>query len=85
MSKEKVQAELQRNTQLLEKVQMIEALTTEEISEAVTIRRNTTSQYLNELVKEDLAIKVKTRPAVFYDKAIFSGKFFFLPSPTMTI
>ncbi|MGF1932447.1 sigma 54-interacting transcriptional regulator [Enterococcus casseliflavus] len=76
MSKEKVQAELQRNTQLLEKVQMIEALTTEEISEAVTIRRNTTSQYLNELVKEDLAIKVKTRPAVFYDKAIFSEKFF---------
>ncbi|ENZ6558354.1 sigma 54-interacting transcriptional regulator [Enterococcus faecium] len=76
MSKEKVQEELTKRTQLLEQLELSESLTTEEISAAVDIRRNTTSQYLNELVKSGEAIKVKTRPAVFYDKGLFSEKFF---------
>ncbi|OTO77332.1 MULTISPECIES: sigma 54-interacting transcriptional regulator [unclassified Enterococcus] len=76
MSKEKVQDKLRQNTSLLTELQLSEDLTTDALSEAVAIRRNTTSQYLNELVKADQAIKVKTRPAVFYDKAIFAEKFF---------
>lgn len=76
MSKDQVQSELLKNTQNLEKISLSEALTTEAISDAVSIRRNTTSQYLNELVKSNIAIKVKTRPAIFFDRATFAEKFF---------
>lgn len=76
MSKDQVQSELLKNTQNLEKISLSEALTTESISDAVSIRRNTTSQYLNELVKSNIAIKVKTRPAIFFERAMFAEKFF---------
>lgn len=44
MSKDQVQSELRKNTQDLEKISLSESLTTEAISDAVSIRRNTTSQ-----------------------------------------
>ncbi|SHK45838.1 Transcriptional regulator containing an AAA-type ATPase domain and a DNA-binding domain [Clostridium cavendishii DSM 21758] len=40
-------------------------VTTEEISEKLSIRRNLVSQYLNELVEEKKAMKIKTRPVLF--------------------
>ena len=76
MSKDKVIEQLQIETEKLKEVVASGALTTEAISSAIGIQRNTTSQYLNELIKEDLAIKVKTRPAYYFDKAVFAEKFF---------
>lgn len=78
MSKDQVQSELRKNTQDLEKISLSESLTTEAISDAVSIRRNTTSQYLNELVKSNIAIKVKTRPAIFLSEQCFLKNFLFL-------
>lgn len=40
-------------------------ITTEEISKILSIRRNLVSQYLNELVEEKKAMKIKTRPVLF--------------------
>lgn len=76
MSKKKVQDKLRENTSLLTELKLSDDLTTEILSDAISIRRNTTSQYLNELVKANKAIKIKTRPAVFYDKEVFIEKFF---------
>jgi sigma-54 dependent transcriptional regulator of gfr operon len=82
LSKQQVLAILKENTQALGELTFNELLTTEGISELVAIRRNTTSQYLNEFVKEGLAIKVKSRPAVFFDKEAFS-QLFFKPSQSV--
>ena len=76
MSKNKVLAILAANTEAVEKIAPEEYLTAEGISEMVGIQRNTTSQYLNEFIKEGLAIKVKSRPALFYHKATFEERFF---------
>lgn len=83
MSKDQVQSELLKNTQNLEKISLSEALTTESISDAVSIRRNTTSQYLNELVKSNIAIKVKTRPAIFLSERRLRKNFLFLQNKCM--
>lgn len=85
MSKDQVQSELLKNTQNLEKISLSEALTTEAISDAVSIRRNTTSQYLNELVKSNIAIKVKTRPAIFLSERRLLKNFLFLQNKCMKI
>ena len=42
--------------------------TTNHISESLNISRNLASQYLNELVKEERAIKVNSRPVYFFHK-----------------
>lgn len=76
MSKLKVLELLKSNTALIEKLAFSDLLTTEGISETVGIQRNTTSQYLNELVKEQEAIKVKSRPALFFHKKVFTESFF---------
>lgn len=76
VSKNKVLAALMANTEAVEQLQSDSSLTTEGISEIIGISRNTTSQYLNEFVKEGLALKVKSRPALFYHKGIFKERFF---------
>lgn len=76
MSKSKVLMTLRRNTEAIEDISEDDSLTTAGISESIGIQRNTTSQYLNELVKEKLAIKIKTRPAFFLHKEVFQKKFF---------
>ena len=42
--------------------------TANHISESLNISRNLASQYLNELVKEERAIKVNSRPVYFFHK-----------------
>ncbi|MBO0458189.1 sigma 54-interacting transcriptional regulator [Enterococcus hulanensis] len=76
MSKKKVLEILKSNTEKIEKINADDHLTAEGISEIIGIQRNTTSQYLNEFVKEGLAIKVKSRPALFYYKDSFRQIFF---------
>ncbi|UPO90124.1 sigma 54-interacting transcriptional regulator [Niallia sp. Man26] len=76
MSKSKILKALILHTEELNAIDPVEILTAEGISEYVGIQRNTASQYLNELVKEKRALKVKSRPAYFFDREIFSQKFF---------
>ncbi len=82
MSKERVLTVLKEHTNQVEKIAPSETLTTEGISEKVGIQRNTTSQYLNELVKEERVLKIRSRPAIFYDKTVFSERFF---TPKQTV
>jgi sigma-54 dependent transcriptional regulator, gfr operon transcriptional activator len=76
MSKKEVLKALTSATEQLKDIGPHEILTTEGISEQIGIQRNTTSQYLNELVKESKAIKIKSRPAYFLDRETFIKKFF---------
>ena len=82
MSKKKVLELLQTNTETVEKIASDDHLTAEGLSEIIGIQRNTTSQYLNEFVKEGVAIKVKSRPALFYHKEAFKQRFF---EPHLTV
>lgn len=52
------------------------SLTSEKLAVMLNVARNTVSQYLNELVKEGFAFKVKSRPAYFFAKEAFENKFF---------
>lgn len=76
MSKKEVLKALTFVTDQLQEIGPFETLTTEGISEQIGIQRNTTSQYLNELVKESKAIKIKSRPAYFLERETFTKKFF---------
>ncbi|MGM0123962.1 sigma-54 dependent transcriptional regulator, gfr operon transcriptional activator [Enterococcus sp. AZ194] len=76
MSKHKVKERLIIYTRKLTEINEEEQLTAEAIAEAIGIARNTISQYLNELVREGDAIKVKSRPAYFFDKATFETLFY---------
>lgn len=49
--------------------------TTISISEKLSISRNLASQYLNELVKEDVFVKVNSRPVYFFDKKTLEKKY----------
>lgn len=49
-------------------LQDLKHFTANDISETLNISRNLASQYLNELVKEKLAIKVNSRPVYFFHK-----------------
>ncbi|MFC6295200.1 sigma 54-interacting transcriptional regulator [Lactiplantibacillus daoliensis] len=56
----------------------IETITTERLAKQVGLSRNTVSQYLNELLKQEQLIQIKTRPTNFADRATFC-KLFFIP------
>ncbi|WP_367569412.1 sigma 54-interacting transcriptional regulator [Lacrimispora sp.] len=49
-------------------LQDLKHFTANDISETLNISRNLASQYLNDLVKEKLAIKVNSRPVYFFHK-----------------
>lgn len=76
MSKQEILHALEQATKALAKVSADDQLTTEGICEEVGIQRNTASQYLNEFIREQLAFKVKSRPAIYFHKAVFEEKFF---------
>lgn len=45
-------------------------LSTTDLAEKLSLKRNTVSHYLNQLVKENELIKINTRPAVFILKKL---------------
>lgn len=53
----------------------IEYYTTSAISDNLSISRSLTSQYLNELCKEESLIKVNTRPVYYFDKKALENKY----------
>lgn len=64
-NKKKIEDMLKNSTRQCSKNQDFKGITTEEIAEKLLIRRNLVSQYLNELVGENKALKSKTRPVLF--------------------
>lgn len=76
MSKQEILKFLRDATDELSEINGSEQLTTEGICESAGIQRNTASQYLNEFVKNRIAFKVKTRPALFFHRETFESKFF---------
>ncbi|MFC7395360.1 sigma 54-interacting transcriptional regulator [Scopulibacillus cellulosilyticus] len=53
-----------------------ENFTATRISEVFHVKRNTVSHYLNRMVKDELVIKINTRPVYFLSRAVFEQKFF---------
>lgn len=54
-------------------LQDLKRFTANDISETLSISRNLASQYLNELVKEKLAIKINSRPVYFLHKKTWNA------------
>jgi sigma-54 dependent transcriptional regulator of gfr operon len=76
-NKQKVAALLARITKevdIIEGVNLKDA-TAKKISGLSGMQRNVASKFLNELVKEKGAIKVNTRPVLFFDKNILEEKY----------
>lgn len=55
-------------------------LTAKMISEIFHVKRNTVSHYMNQLIDENLVIKINTRPVYFLSRSIFEQKFFGSPN-----
>ncbi|MDF7683240.1 sigma 54-interacting transcriptional regulator [Lactobacillus sp. ESL0679] len=62
-TKEKILLLIKQNNQSADK-----HISTENIAEKLSVKRNTVSYYLNQLVNENKVIKIDTRPVVFIDK-----------------
>ncbi|WP_390405770.1 sigma 54-interacting transcriptional regulator [Lacticaseibacillus jixiensis] len=71
-----VQEEVRRETQAASSLQDLTRITTEQIAATVQLSRNTTSQYLNELLKQRTVIQIKSRPTYFADREAFAAQFF---------
>lgn len=53
----------------------IDCITTKEIAENLDLKRSNVSHDLNQLVKEDKVLRIKSRPVLFFDKEILLMKF----------
>jgi sigma-54 dependent transcriptional regulator of gfr operon len=76
LSKELVKHELITETNNLERLMDIRIITANQIAAKLQLSRNTVSQYLNELLKQQQVIQIKSRPANFVDLNAFSTHFF---------
>ncbi|MGX7151178.1 sigma 54-interacting transcriptional regulator [Enterococcus ureasiticus] len=65
---EKVSNILAARTKKQETVEKLKGVTAQEISELLSLARNTVSEDLNKLLTEKEAIKVKSRPVLFFSK-----------------
>jgi len=67
-------ADITKEADIIEGVNLADA-TANKISGLSGLRRNVASKLLNELVKEKKAIKINTRPVLFFDKNILEEKY----------
>ncbi|HHW02143.1 MAG TPA: sigma 54-interacting transcriptional regulator [Thermoanaerobacterales bacterium] len=67
-------ASITKEVDIIEGVNLKDA-TAKKISQLSGLQRNVASKFLNELVKEKGAIKVNTRPVLFFDKNILEEKY----------
>lgn len=67
---------LVQTTQDLNLDKLNENFTASGISKVFNVKRNTISHYLNQLVEENLVIKINTRPVYFFSKNEFEKKYF---------
>ncbi|BAK21105.1 sigma-54 dependent DNA-binding response regulator [Melissococcus plutonius] len=57
---------LKQQTELFDFNNQSDLFTAKKIAEKFSIKRNTASHYLNQLAKEELIVKIKTRPVIFF-------------------
>jgi len=73
-TKEQIAEYLKNETKIF-KVDDLSSFTTQKISHHLHLSRSVTSQYLNELCKEDILVKVNSRPVYFFDKKTLEKKY----------
>ncbi|GAF38697.1 protein SipR [Agrilactobacillus composti DSM 18527 = JCM 14202] len=71
-----VEKTLIAETQKINELADLQRLTTAFLARRVKLSRNTVSQYLNELLKQEKVIQIKSRPTNFADRATFCEHFF---------
>ncbi|NBI07172.1 sigma 54-interacting transcriptional regulator [Senegalia massiliensis] len=76
MLKDKLNLYLQEQTIDFDFLAPPKSLTTKFMANVFEMKRNTVSHYLNQLVKEEKAIKINTRPVYFLNKKVFEESFF---------
>lgn len=69
---------LKQQTELFDFNNQSDLFTAKKIAEKFSIKRNTASHYLNQLVKEELIVKIKTRPVIFFHRKTFEKENFYL-------
>jgi sigma-54 dependent transcriptional regulator of gfr operon len=82
MSRKLVEEELLKETKALKDLDEIKSITTERIAKNINLSRNTVSSYLNELLKENRVIQIKSRPTNYVSLQLFQ-KYFFINTKTV--
>ncbi|OJG80270.1 hypothetical protein RV14_GL000639 [Enterococcus ratti] len=78
MLKEKIQRYLENQTAFIDLTRLSEVFTANDLAEHFNVKRNTISNYLNQLNEEGVLVKINSRPAYYFHKAAFEYQFFAL-------
>ncbi|STS88153.1 transcriptional regulator levR [Klebsiella variicola] len=76
MRKTELLAFLQNQTDFFDPDNLSEVFTAGYLARLFAMQRNTASHYLNQLVAQDVLVKINTRPVYFLHKAAFCQQFF---------
>ncbi|MBZ7460338.1 PRD domain-containing protein [Klebsiella michiganensis] len=76
MRKTELLAFLQNQTDFFDPDNLSEVFTAGYLARRFAMQRNTASHYLNQLVAQDVLVKINTRPVYFLHKAAFCQQFF---------
>lgn len=76
MRKTELLAFLQNQTDFFDPDNLSEVFTASYLAGRFAMQRNTASHYLNQLVAQDVLVKINTRPVYFLHKAAFCQQFF---------
>lgn len=76
MRKTELLAFLQNQTDFFDPDNLSEVFTAGYLARRFAMQRNTASHYLNQLVAQDVLVKINTRPVYFFHKAAFCQQFF---------
>jgi transcriptional regulator with AAA-type ATPase domain len=80
MRKTELLAFLQNQTDFFDPDNLSEVFTASYLARRFAMQRNTASHYLNQLVAQDVLVKINTRPVYFLHKAAFCQQFFPFPA-----
>lgn len=73
-TKNEIIEHLEKVTQVMD-FSSFESFTTNDISNTLSISRNLTSHYLNDLFKSGKVVKINTRPVYYFDKSVLIEKY----------
>lgn len=76
--KEELLNYLKNQTAFLDLEDLSELFTASKLAEVFHVKRNTVSQYLNQLVESGELVKINSRPVYYFHKAAFEKQFFAL-------
>ena len=76
MRKTELLAFLQNQTDFFDPDNLSDVFTASDLAQRFAMQRNTASHYLNQLVAQDVLVKINTRPVYFLHKKAFSQQFF---------